>query len=272
MATYLLALDRLRHLKKPTHRQWLFLLAAGLLFSIVPARSQSMPVPSAPFIMGADNNSDSYSAKWSKLIYAEAFRRAGIPFQLDYFTPKRRSMLADEAGIDGEIGQVYSYGATHPNLVRVEEPVIEMNFSLYTANPALRLQRLEDLPATNLLVEYRRGIGLCENTLHQMLAPERVSEVRTEQQGVKKLLAGRTDLYCDIDIVVMGVLHSPEFKSATGVRKVIDLGKMVPVYPYFHKKHAALASRFAAILKKMKAEGLIESYRLEVERELGWAR
>lgn len=222
--------------------------------------------------MGAESSPDSYLAKWDKRIYTEAFRRLGISLQLDYVTAKRRSLLADEGGVDGDVGRTHGYGAAHPNLVRVEEPIVALNFSLFAAKPALQLLHLDDLRTSNFLVEYRRGIGLCENALNQLVAPERISEVPTEQQAVKKLLAGRTDLYCDIDTAVLGALNSPEFKGSPGLRKVIDLGSMVPIYPYVHKKHVELAPRLAATLKKMKAEGLIEAYRIEVERELGWAR
>lgn len=113
---------------------------------------------------------------------------------------------------------------------------------------------------------------MCENTLKPLVTADRLSDVTTEDQGLKKLLAGRTDLYCDIDLYVLQLLNSPEFKGATKIRKVFDLGKSVPTYPYLHKKHAELAPRMAVVLRKMKEEGLIESYRRQVEKEMGWRR
>ncbi len=250
---------------------WSVGLVAGILFSIFPAHSQPARSQPTPFYIVADANPNTYGSRWASLIYTEAFKRLGIPFQLDHYTLKRRSVQADDGSVDGEASRVYGYGATHPNLIRVEESVMDFNFALFTANPAVRVQQLEDLRSSaNLLVEYRRGILMCENTLKPLVPPERISDVTTEEQGVKKLLAGRTDLYCDIDVFVLQLLHSPEFKNATNVRKVFDLGKSVPTYPYLHRKHAELAPRLAAVLKKMKAEGLIEAYRLQVERDLGW--
>lgn len=241
-------------------------LAASLLFSTLPALGAS----DAPFVMSSDVSPSAYGSKWVDLIYTEAFKRLGIPLRLEYLTLKRRSAMADEGNIDGEVGRVYEYGAAHPNLIRVEESVINLSFSLYTTQPALHLQRLDELPATALLVEYRDGILMCENTLKQLLPPTRLSRVATEQQGLKKLLAGRTDLYCDLDLTIQTALHSQEFKEAGNIRKALDLGKSIPTYPYLHWKHAELAPRLAATLKQMKAEGLIETYRLQVERELGW--
>jgi hypothetical protein len=56
------------------------------------------------------------------------------------------------------------------------------------------------------------------------------------------------------------------------LRKALYLRKSVPTYTYLHKKHTELAPRLAATFKKMKAEGLIEAYRLQIEREMGWSK
>lgn len=249
-------------------------LATAALLSISPASvlaesAQNAPMQGAPFVMASDGAPNSYAGKWGLLIYTEVFRRLGIPYQFDFYSLKRRGSLADEGAIDGEGSRIYAYGATHPNLVRVEESLIDLTFSLYTANPTVDLRRLEELAGSKLLVEYRRGILMCENTLKPLVQADHLSDVLGVEQGVKKLLAGRTDLYCDIDAWVKEQLVSPEIKGAAKVRKVIDLGKSVPTYPYLHKRHVALAPRMAEVIKKMKAEGLIETYRLQVERELG---
>lgn len=258
--------------RQPAH-PWVWLMwAAALLLVVLPARGHAAQVQSETFIMGAGANPDGFDSRWIRLIYSEAFKRMGVPFDFDYATLKRRALLADDGGIGGEPARVYEYGSSHPNLVRVEESVTELNFVLYTANPALHLQSLEELRNSDLLVEYRRGIGLCENTLKQLLPRERIYELPTVEQGVKKLLAGRSDLYCDIDVFVREHMQSPEFKGISKVRKVLDLGTSVPTYPYLHKKYAELAPRLAATLKQMKAEGLIEAYRNQAERELGWVK
>lgn len=257
-------------IKLPAWQQCLcpLLLAVGLLLPLATVQGQTRP---APFVIVADEDENTFGGKWAGLIYTELFKRLGIPFKLDHAPLARRASLADEGLIDGEAARIYAYGATHPNLIRVEESILDFSFTLFTASPTLRLQRLEDLPAANLLVEYRRGILLCENTLTPLVPATRLSNVTSVQQGVRKLLAGRTDLYCDHDIAVQQVLHAPDFKDITSVRKAISLGKSIPTYPYIHKKHAALAPRLAATLKTMKAEGLIETYRLQVERALGWS-
>lgn len=247
------------------------LCVACWALQLSPAFGQTSQAPSQPFIMAADGEATTYGSRWVLKIFTEAFKRLGVPFQLEQYTLARRAILVDSGRIDGETSRIYSYGDTRPNLIRVEESLIDLSFALYTANPKLRLARLEDLRTTQHLVEFRRGILICENTLKQYVDAERLSDVVTQEQGLKKLVSGRTDLYCDIDVYVLQELQSPDLKdSAKNVRKVISIGKAVPTYPFLNKKHAELAPRLAAVLKQMKAEGLIEAYRLQVERDLGW--
>jgi hypothetical protein len=213
--------------------------------------------------MAADPTPHSIAYRWSKLINEEAFRRMGATVEIASFPLARRAALIEAGVIDGEISRIYSYADTHPELVRVEEPVMDFTFSLFTARPGLKAQKLADLPA-DVLVEYRRGVLVCENTLKPSIAAERLSNVSSTEQGIKKLLAGRSDAYCDIDIFVKDVQHSGEMKDDGKLRKLFDIAT-VATYPYFYKRHAPLAPRFAAILKQMKAEGLFAAYRKQAE-------
>lgn len=254
----------------PWQRACRLLLLIGLAVPLAPALSQVQVTPPRPFIMAADAQPDTYAYKWARLIYAEAFRRLGIPLELVTHSLARRSALAEEGAIDGEVSRIYAYADAHPELVRVEEPVMDFTFSIFSANPNLRARTLEELPADALL-EHRRGILLCENTLKKSIPPERLSNVANTEQGVRKLLAGRSDAYCDIDLYVREALNSGELRGVASVRKLFDIAS-VPTYPYLYKKHAGLAPRLAAILKQMKAEGLLAAYLKQAERESGWSQ
>lgn len=219
--------------------------------------------------MAIDTEPNTYVYKWVSLIYTEAFKRMGVPLQISTYSLARRSAMVSEGAIDGEVSRIHAYAEANPHLIRVEEPVMDFTFALFTANPTLRLQRLEDLASGNYLAEHRRGILMCENTLKKFIPAQRLSNVTTTEQGIKKLVAGRTDVYCDIDVYVPEVLNSPEFRKVTAVRKLLKVAS-VPTYPYLHRKHASLAPRLAATLKQMKAEGLLDAYPQQAEREMGW--
>jgi polar amino acid transport system substrate-binding protein len=246
-------------------------LAISLLLSIAPAQSQAPTAAVEPFLMGFDESPQVFGTNWGLRIYTEAFKRMGVPLRAGFYPLARRAALADEGLIGGDGARVHGYGAAHPNLVRVEESVMDINFALFSARQDLQLQRLEDIASSGLMAEYRRGILLCENALKALVPPERLSNVTSEQQGLQKLLAGRTDVYCDLEPFIKQALGSLEIKDATRIRKIFGIGNL-PTYPYLHKKHADLAPRLAATLKQMKAEGLIDTYRQQAEKDLGWAQ
>lgn len=243
------------------------LLLASLALQAFPALSQSSPTAPRPFVMAADAESHTVVFYWSRLIYQEAFRRLGLPIEVTNFPLARRAILIEEGAIDGEVSRIFAYADAHPELVRVEEPVMDFTFAVFTAQPGLRAQKLDELPPT-ALVEYRRGILMCESLLKKTIPPERLSNVVTTEQALKKLLAGRSDAYCDIDAYVTEALRLPDLKGTTGVRKLFDIAVM-PTYPYLYKKHVSLAPRLAAVVKQMKTEGLIAAYLKQAEREAG---
>lgn len=80
---------------------------------------------------------------------------------------------------------------------------------------------------------------------------------------MKKLMAGRTDIYVDLDIDLVEILRSPEFiQSDIHIAGVVE---EVVAHSYLHKRYASLAPKLSAILKDMKQDGLIEKYRIMAE-------
>lgn len=242
----------------------------GLLCGLPPVQAQVLAASPPTFVMATDAPPDGYVSNLLALTYTEAFKRLGIPFRLENYALKRQGLQMEAGSIDGEANRAYGYGAAQPHLVRVEESLLDLHLALFSANPALHLQKLEDLASSTLQVEYRRGLLLCENALKPWVPEQRLSDIATEDLALKKLLARRTDLYCDFTLTVALALRQPDFKGSAPVLKVMDVGKVIATYPYVNKRHAELAPRLAAVLKKMKAEGLLETYRLQVERALGW--
>lgn len=245
------------------------LLALGLLAECpLPARAAAPE----PFIFGTDAEETTLTGKWYGRIYGEAFRRMGIPLTIVAVPTARGTVLADQGEIHGQCSRVFAYADTHPNQLRVEESVHDVRLALHAFGPATRPdfpKRLEDLAAGKWRVEYRRGVAICEQKLKPLVPAERLSDVTSIEQGLKKLKAGRTDLYCDFDLAVRNGLATPELKGVGGYRQALYLDVGLPLYPYLHKSHAELAPRLAETLRKMKAEGLIERYQHEAERELG---
>ncbi|HET6319123.1 MAG TPA: hypothetical protein VFG86_21935, partial [Chloroflexota bacterium] len=131
------------------------------------------------------------------------------------------------------------------------------------------LDRLEELPATELRAQFRRGVVACEKALKQWQPADRLFDVTTTEQGLQNLLhapAGRL-VHCDTELAVTSALYSDRFKGVKSIRKLLVLDESAPMFPYLHRKNAELAPRLAAVLRQMKAEGVIARYRNDVERE-----
>ena len=244
------------------------LLATVLLSTAWLHAPPAWPAPAAPFVMGTIQTDETYSGKWVRKIYGEAFRRLGVRLEVTAFPTQRLSVLTDHAGVDGDVARVYGYAAAHADLVRVEEPVMEVVLALFTTDSSRVLKRLEDLPASGLRGIYLRGVAICENTLRPLLTPDRLTDTTEESQGLSMMLAGRADFYCTSDLSMQTLLRRAEFKEVRTLRKLLVLNDALAFYPYLHRKHAELAPRLAAVLKQMKAEGLIERYRLEALEEV----
>ena len=233
--------------------------------SLWPATVWAEPAP--PFVMGMVDPETTYVPKWYRRLYGEAFKRLGLRVELATYPTQRIGALLDQGAVDGEVSRARIYEEVHPELIRVDESVVDIAFALYAADATLELKRLEDLSAMKLRISYRRGVLFCEKALATVLPLEQMVDVTQAEQGLKMLLTGRTDLFCDVDLSVLSALQSAELKGATTIRRVLVL-QTAPLYPYLLRKHAELAPRLAAVLKAMKSEGLIERYRLEALREV----
>jgi polar amino acid transport system substrate-binding protein len=203
---------------------------------------------------------------WQRLAYQEAFKRLGIPLEVELMPTQRVTAMVDSGAVDGQFMRVPAYADTHPEQVRVDESIYEVAFELWVSNPALTLSRVQVLAATGWIGIYRRGVELCQRTLSPLVPAERLSSVATEHDGLRMLLIGRVDYFCEIDAALQSALRSPEFKGAV-VRPLLMIGDRVVLYPYLSRKQAELAPRLAAVLKRMKTEGLLERFRHEAREK-----
>ena len=243
------------------------LLFAGLLLLLAVLPHPLVAEPLRPFVMVTDQPETTYEGKWQRLAYQEAFKRLGVPLEVELMPTQRVSAMVDSGAVDGQFMRVPAYAAAHPDQVRVEEPIYEVRFAIWASNPALSLPRLEDLAATNWIGVYRRGVELCQRSLSSLVPETRLSSIATEYDGVRMLLSGRVDFFCEIDAALQSALYSPEFKGVNSVRPLLTIGDRVVLYPYLYKTHADLAPRLAGVLKAMKAEGLLDRYRQEAREK-----
>jgi hypothetical protein len=260
------------------HRKWIFTLIA-LIMTLVPfAFAQSPPPGSAPeggpagkqhtriIRLAIPELSGTYLYRFAELQYTEACMRLGYGFELYSFPAERALVEANSGRMDGEAGRIRfdpALAAKYPNLVRVTEPIVNVAWTAYTADPAIRLNDWKDLTGRNLVVGYPRGIKVFEKRLPGHVDAKDLYEITDIRQGLRMLRRGRIDVMCGLQSSVDSILAEAEFMDS-GITLAGTLEKL-PVFPYLHKKHRALAPRLAAALKAMKKDGTYDRFLKEAK-------
>lgn len=243
-------------------RARLALLAAALFLPCCAAQAAT-PRPRLVLVTTAEMTS-SLHGTWLKLIYEEALRQLGYDLELRIYPAARATMLSDAGHVDGELNRAARYGASHPNLVRVDPSHFPITVAAYAARPLRLGDGWQALRGSALRVEYRAGTAVVARALQAALPAAQVSNVPSAVLGLRKLEAGRTDLYVDLENVVRAALASPGF-AATGIRQVA-VEEVVPMHAYLHARHAALAGRLSAVLARLKRDGFVDASRREALR------
>lgn len=206
------------------------------------------------------------TTQWLILIYTEALRRMDIEFVFRDLPSKRASAYSNEGRVDGELSRVYDYNTNHPNLIRVEEHNYFVRFSAFATDSTLTLDGWDSLKNTGYTVEYRLGGKKVSEQLALVVPAERLSEVGTIEQAIKRLFLGRTDVFVAPEDLVMEYINSPAFQE---VRQKMGQGNTIhrvglmeetTGHAWLYKTHRELTQQLAAILREMKAEGLFKVY------------
>ena len=241
-------------------------LAGVCVLAVMVMAIFSMPGRAADkmVMVGTIGVKNSMRGEFLTLIFREAFSRLGYELQYDGYPAARASMMSDAGLVDGEISRVFEYQEAHPNLIRVDEPLYSTNFVAFAAKPGFSLHGWKSLQNKTYSVEYRRGVKLSASELSRVVASENLTYVANAEQGLKKLILGRTDLYVDVAFTIVEAIKKLN-PDQFDVSALYQAGVMqeVNAYAYLYKNHAALVPEVAAVLRAMKREGLFQYY-LEV--------
>jgi polar amino acid transport system substrate-binding protein len=217
-------------------------------------------------VMATFGQMDSFASRWLELIYTEAFRQLGVTLEIRFFPAARAGAEAVAGNVDGELARSQEYETTQSTMLRLPEPTLFVATAAYTRRKDIQLgPGWEGLRGTTYRTEYRFGYSITEHKLMAVLPAVHLSAVQSSETGLRKLVLGRTDLFVDTVEAIEPLLAGAEFRDA-GIR-VASVLQRAPLYAYLNKKHAPLAPRLAAILKKMRDSGQIERYRLQALKD-----
>lgn len=188
-----------------------------------------------------------------KNIYTKAFNELGYEFQYKVLPSKRSSLMLENGMIDGEPQRIYNYETFYSNIVRVEESIFENKTFAFAVNPKIYLIDINSLRNTKFRVDYLRGSKWSQNTLEPLVLSSNLTPVKSIENGFRKLIKNRTDIFIALEVYAFNTLDKDEFKNS----HIISLGVMGSnmSYPYLHKSHANISLKLADVLIKMKKDG-----------------
>ena len=236
---------------------YFFILTVFFSVGIIQSTVQTCSA-TEKLIMASTRMENSSDGKALKLIFTEAFKRMDKELVYSYYPLKRGSVMSDIGEIDGEIGRLYDYNRKHPNLIRVEEPIISIRLSAFANDPDIKLKGWESLIGTGYRVEYVMGSQICAEKLPNVVDKDKLSFVRNWSLGFNKLVAGRTDIFIVPERTVINALKTDEYKNID--IHIAGVMEEQTVHAFLYKKHKALVPKLSMILKDMKQEGLFEKY------------
>lgn len=184
-------------------------------------------------------DSQSYSRFYQ--IYTEAFRRIGYDIELVFFPPERSLIEANSGRYVGETGRIYNLNENdeYPNLIRIEEKIINLNIYAYLTDKDRTIHTWEDLSDTELIIGFRKGIKLIERHVTAHVDSDKLYPARDSRQGFEALLGGIIDVYVapelwDPSLLENSMVDYSQIEVATHIIHEISL------YPYIHKNYGFL--------------------------------
>ncbi|BBO78759.1 hypothetical protein DSCW_61760 [Desulfosarcina widdelii] len=221
-----------------------------------------------PIVMATIQGPTDYYGKWGELIYTEAFRRLNVNLVIKVYPLERANLMVSRKQVDGDIGRSLAFYESYPHLIQVQEFPFSMKLSAFAVDPAIRIDGWESLRKTPYRVEYLLGSKLLPKKLAPLVDPEKLSSVTHWVQGLKKLMAGRTDIFLEAEGIVLYYLENDAYFKDAPIR-IAGVLLESPVHAYLQPEHAELALHLSGVLKEMKAEGIIEKFQQEAIEATG---
>lgn len=186
---------------------------------------------------------------YADIVAAEAFRRAGLGLRLVEIPSERGLRLANEGTADGDLGRIEGMEQQYPNLVRVPESFVRLEFAAFAKDPAVP-PRLESLRSRRVGIV--RGWKVYEDALSG--APD---VVRADDPSQLFLLLQKDRIEVALYERWMG-LALLQKQGETRVRPLQPPLAVRDLFVYLNRRHAARAAPIAAALRAMKAEGFCD--------------
>ena len=184
---------------------------------------------------------------FAEAVAKEAFRRAGVKLSVAVYPSKLASINSSSGITDGELLRIEEYGASYPELIRVEEPLMMIEFVAYSLTELGEIKQWSDLSERHLA--YVNGWKVFENSIG---ANDKVVKVDDPVKLFRLLKERRTE------VVLYEKWQGLVLAKQSGV-KSINVSRLPTkenaMFIYLHKRHRELVPLVMRALRSMKEDG-----------------
>jgi polar amino acid transport system substrate-binding protein len=181
------------------------------------------------------------------LLVPEVFRRLGLQAEALRYEASERAMLNANSGLDDGVAlRIRGLEKAYPNLVLIDEKIIDNEFVAYATRTDLASIGFQDIKAYQ--VGFINGWKIFENNLPPGTP---VTKVQTAPQLFSLLTNNRADL------VLYERWQGNHLLTELGLKAHMLRPPLATteMFMYLHKKHEHLAEPAARALRAMKADG-----------------
>ncbi len=181
------------------------------------------------------------------VLATEALRRIGVGLEIIRL-PAERALINANAGIDdGDLIRIAGLEKAYPNLVRVPEKMMDMNFVAFTKHVEIQTDGWQALKPYSIGII--KGWKILENNIPGAAT---LTLAEDAEQLFRLLEKDRVDLV--LYSRWMGLARITRH-NLRGVRVLTPPLVTKEMFMYLHKKHKPLVPKIAAALREIKAEG-----------------
>lgn len=185
------------------------------------------------------------------LVVAEVFRRIGLKGRVEQYTASARALINANEGIDqGVAMRVKGLENKYPNLVRIDERLIENDFVAYSNNLDFSTDSWRSLEP--YVVALVNGWVIFERNL----SPTQTKTAVTEPDQMFAMLAKKR-----VDVVLYERWQGLYRARLSGLEVRVHEPPLasVDMYMYVHKDYAHLAPKLTQALRDIKADGTYQA-------------
>lgn len=188
---------------------------------------------------------------FQNLVVAEVFKRIGLKGRVEVYDASARALINANEDIDhGVAMRIKGLEKKFPNLVRVEERLIENDFVACSSGLDFTTDSWQSLEP--YIAAYINGWLIFERNL----SPNQKKQTLKDPGQMFAMLGKKR-----VDVVLYERWQGLQRAKDTGLRVKIHEPPLasVDMFMYVHKNHADLAPKLAKALREMKADGTYQA-------------